>query len=500
MLSYFRYISVISFLLVLVAAFFAGEYFRSFALTNLIETPLVRSSHYTAENYFNRIWCPYAPSLKPSSVPEGQKENPKEKQDSPALRRLKKASMLVLDTVSANKIMIYTASDKPVFSTHNRDVVFFEDVDSPEKQFNQAQSKGEASQVIASAGHYDASGALIKGSMVEVYIGLKGQDCKGVQKPDDAVMKFTYESTHSIKQLRFFQFTVTGGIIITFLLLYLALFLTSRRAEKIINKQHDENVNLAEAKTRAEMQNKEKSMFLANVSHELRTPLNAIIGFSEIIRDEVMGPLNNNQYKEYISDINTSGVHLLSLINDILDYSKAEAKKLEVDFTDVDLCKTAHSCMRLVEPRANEAKVRLIEQVPSKNVIIQADPKRMKQVILNLLSNAVKFTPEDGEVQLMIKEDLIAEKVHITVRDTGIGIAQKDISKALAPFGQVDSALSRRYEGTGLGLPLTKKLTEIMQGTFDIQSEEGLGTTITLCFPANKPKETKLDLEEQKQF
>jgi len=112
----------------------------------------------------------------------------------------------------------------------------------------------------------------------------------------------------------------------------------------------------------------------------------------------------------------------------------------------------------------------------------------------------VKFTPEEGEVQLIIKEDQIAEKVYVTVRDTGIGIAQKDISKALAPFGQVDSALSRRYEGTGLGLPLTKKLTEIMNGTFDIQSEEGLGTTITLCFLANKPQDIEETSETEKQF
>ncbi len=495
MLAYFRYISVISFLLVMVAAFFAGEYFRRFAVESLIEQPLIEDSRHAANYYFNRVWCPYSPSLgKIENAPAGDITK------KPTFQRFSKASRLILDTLPANKISLFNNPEKAFFSTHNRDIVYFEDTGPEGNLYHQALSKNFASRVITSAGQYDENGTLEKGTIVQVNIKLVGNTCTGAVKPSDVVMSFYYENTSPIEKLKLFQFTVTGGIITTFLLLYLALFFTSRRAEKIINKQHEENLSLADAKARAEMQNKEKSMFLANVSHELRTPLNAIIGFSEIIRDEVMGPLHNEQYKEYVSDINTSGVHLLSLINDILDYSKAEAKKLEVDFTDVDLSKSAHSCMRLVEPRAKDAKVRLVEQVPTKNIIIQADPKRMKQVILNLLSNAVKFTPEDGEVQLIIREDLVAEKIQIIVRDTGIGIAQKDISKALAPFGQVDSALSRRYEGTGLGLPLTKKLTEIMHGTFDLQSEEGLGTTVTLSFPMNQPQEVVVNEENKKQF
>ncbi len=176
-------------------------------------------------------------------------------------------------------------------------------------------------------------------------------------------------------------------------------------------------------------------------------------------------------------------MHLVCIINDILDYSKAEARKLEVEFVDIDIKKIAHSCMRLVEPRAKEAKVKLIERMPDKNVVLSADPKRMKQVILNLLSNSVKFTQEGGEISLIIEDDMLGGKVSVTISDNGIGIAAKDISKALAPFGQIDSSLSRKYEGTGLGLPLTKKLVEIMGGVFDIKSEVGLGTTIRLIFP-----------------
>lgn len=492
MLSYFRYISVISFLLILGAAFFAGVYFRGFAVEKLIRTPLIEDSTYVADFYSQRIWCRYLPTL-------GKLSEPKLK-ETPAYQRFEKASQLILDVVPADKIMLYHAPAEVLYATHDRDVVLFESSLSEIEAHQEAMKNGTSSQIIYSAGRYDASNNLQKGALVEINVKLSGSACAIDPPPQDAMLKFFYDKEETIAKLKIFQFAVTGGIIATFLLLYIALFLSSRRAEKIINKQHEDNLALTQAKTRAEMQNQEKSMFLANVSHELRTPLNAIIGFSEIIRDEVMGPLNNTQYKEYISDINTSGVHLLSLINDILDYSKAEASKLEVDFTDVDLAKTAHSCMRLVEPRANEAKVQLVEQIPSKSIVLQADPKRMKQVILNLLSNAVKFTPENGKVTLEIKEDILAEKIYITVRDTGIGIAPKDISKALAPFGQVDSALSRRYEGTGLGLPLTKKLTEIMHGSFDIQSEEGLGTTITLVFPLVQPEETTKNDTKQKEF
>jgi two-component system cell cycle sensor histidine kinase PleC len=438
MLSSFRYISIISFLLVLLAAFFAGEYFQRLAVQTLIEAPLVNDSRKAADHYFTRVWCPY------SGLLGNLAETPVETiRNTSQFNRFSKTSDLILDTLPASKISLYAKHDRPFFSTHSRDVVFFEDTGPDGNLFREAMSDGLSSRVIRSAGQYDINGDIQKGTLVQVNVRMSGSLCTTPVKPNDIVIEFFYERSNSIENLTLFQFAVTGGIITTFLILYLALFVTSRRAERIINKQHDENLSLADAKARAEMQNKEKSMFLANVSHELRTPLNAIIGFSEIIRDEVMGPIGNQQYKEYISDINTSGVHLLSLINDILDYSKAEAKKLEVDCTDVDLSKIAHGCMRLVEPRAREAKVKLIEQVSQKAVIVQADPKRMKQVILNLLSNAVKFTPENGEVLLAIHEDIVSERVEIIVRDTGIGIAQKDISKALAPFGQVDSGISR---------------------------------------------------------
>jgi two-component system cell cycle sensor histidine kinase PleC len=253
-------------------------------------------------------------------------------------------------------------------------------------------------------------------------------------------------------------------------------------AQKIINKQFETNRELEEAKVKAETESSAKTQFLANVSHELRTPLNAIIGFSEMILSETYGKLENTQYKDYINDINNSGKHLLSVINDILDFSKASVDKLKVELIDLDLNKLALSSLRFVKPRADEANVKLIEDLPQEHIVMKADPKRLKQALLNLLSNSVKFTPSEGSVTLSVKKDVLKKLVYISVTDTGIGMSDQDIPKALSSFGQLDNKLSRKYEGTGLGLPLTKKLVELMNGTFDIKSIVGKGTTISLIF------------------
>lgn len=280
-------------------------------------------------------------------------------------------------------------------------------------------------------------------------------------------------------------------LVVLLFVFYGVLLYANKQAEKIISKQHEIELDLTTAKTSAEEDSAAKSRFLANISHELRTPLNAIIGFSEILKDEALGPLGNEQYKDYIKDIHSSGVHLLSLINDILDYSKAEAGKLEVDLNDVDITKVMRASLRLVMPRAQEAKVQLVEKIPEEHLVVRTDAKRLKQVLLNLLSNSVKFTPEGGKVTLLSWSNVQTGTLVIEVQDTGIGIKAKDISKVMATFGQVESKLSRRYEGTGLGLPLSKKLIELMGGTFDIRSKEGVGTTVSITLPQFDPAEKK---------
>jgi signal transduction histidine kinase len=244
--------------------------------------------------------------------------------------------------------------------------------------------------------------------------------------------------------------------------------------------------NLA-AKETAERSNRVKSEFLAVMSHELRTPLNAILGFSEMIGREVLGP-GAAQYREYANDIHGAGAHLLTLINDILDLSKAEAGKLELTSEPVDLNDLIKECARLVRGRAVEQKLRITLRVALLPLLL-IDRLRVKQILLNLLSNAIKFTPEGGVVSVLADRDAIGGVV-ICVCDTGIGIAPEMIPLAFEPFRQIDSALSRKFPGTGLGLSLVKTFVELHGGEVKIESNLGKGTLVFIVFPKSRCSET----------
>jgi PAS domain S-box-containing protein len=249
------------------------------------------------------------------------------------------------------------------------------------------------------------------------------------------------------------------------------------------SKQAEDDLRMA--KEHAELANRTKSEFLANMSHELRTPLNAVIGFSEIIRDEMFGPIGNQKYAEYVTDINASGAHLLAIINDILDLAKVEAGKAELHEESVNVSRVLESCITLVRERANGAGINIESDAPANLPTLFVDERKLKQILINLLSNAIKFTPPGGKItaRTWYREH---DGYLLQLADTGIGIALVDIPKALNPFQQVDSDLNRKYEGTGLGLPLTKALTELHGGSLDLQSEVGVGTTVTVRFPAER--------------
>jgi signal transduction histidine kinase len=255
------------------------------------------------------------------------------------------------------------------------------------------------------------------------------------------------------------------------------------RALRVFRDNAIERQSLHVAKLGAEASNRAKSDFLANMSHELRTPLNAIIGFSEIIKGGMFGAVTE-RYRSYAGDIFNSGTHLLELINEILDLSKLDAGQLTLHEENVDVGAQVRTCMRLLQPQAEKSKIQLTASIGDATPLIRADDRRLRQILLNLLSNAVKFTPEGGKVRVTVSHTDAG--LEIGVRDTGIGMASEEIPKALEPFGQIDSKLSRKYEGTGLGLPLVKRLVDLHGGTLVIESKVNVGTLVTILLPPER--------------
>lgn len=257
-----------------------------------------------------------------------------------------------------------------------------------------------------------------------------------------------------------------------------------RLVEGLEEKVRERTADLVEAKIIAETASRAKSDFLANVSHELRTPLNAVLGFSEIMRDGMVGPVTDEQ-KEYLTDIMESGQHLLDLINDILDLSKVEAGKMELEPSEFDFRELVERSLIMFKEKAFKHKMEAGYEAGDEIGTVVADERRLKQVLFNLLSNAFKFTPDGGRIT--VRARLIpGEQIECSVEDSGIGIKEEDIPRLFKPFEQLEATLTKEHGGTGLGLALCKRIVELHGGRIWVESEFGKGSRFKFTFPLRR--------------
>ncbi|MFM2130486.1 MAG: hypothetical protein RL477_2032 [Pseudomonadota bacterium] len=269
------------------------------------------------------------------------------------------------------------------------------------------------------------------------------------------------------------------------LLIYMILLAVVWAAEQVLRQHHRNEVVLAAAMTRAEAANKAKSEFLANMSHELRTPLNAIIGFSEIMGSEIKGPLGDPTYKAYAADISKSGQHLLGIIDRVLDLVRTENGTTFIETSETNLAFVAKSVARMMAAEAEAAGLSLSVEAETDPITIFTDALKVREILVSLVSNGIKFTPGGGNVTVFVSPT--DDGALLRVVDTGIGMRPEDVPLAISPFGHIESVFSKSRGGIGLGLPFTRRLTELLGGGVEIESAPGKGTTVSVTIPNSPP-------------
>lgn len=485
-----KYIIRLSFIGLFIAIIVQSLLYRYFMIDNIILQEIKKTNNHLAEIYYAQIWSKHqdiTTKLAPAVLDSLYEDQNFIDFASDSLHFFTNTDLWAIclhnhagETVIASKIKVINTISQSMSGIYDQllyqlDKLFL--YDEMQNDGLKSALAGKSKATIFLNINLQTEEETLQNRDLVIYYAPIIVDSKVV-----GVLELVSDVTDQWYQISVLETKVIKAFFIIFGIFFIIVVYNTSYAQKIINQQFEINKLLEAAKTLAEGESTAKTQFLANVSHELRTPLNAIIGFSEMILSEAYGKIENSQYMEYIQDINNSGKHLLSVINDILDFSKAAADKLQVDNIELDLNKIVVSSMRFVKPRAEKSGVELITKLPKDHIVITADPKRLKQILLNLLTNAVKFTQANGSVTLEVVTNNLEKLVYVKIIDTGIGMSEKDIPKALTSFGQVDNKANRQYEGTGLGLPLTKKLVELINGTFDIQSQVGVGTIVTLTF------------------
>jgi two-component system, cell cycle sensor histidine kinase PleC len=380
---------------------------------------------------------------------------------------------------SVAEVTIYDLRSRVVYSTD-------EDEIGETKPHNAGLDSARARRVASATvwkDHLDTlEGAISDRNVVESYIPLYDpaapEQVAAIFEIYDDVTDILREIEQNHRRIMI----IVGGVMSA---LYLGLVVIVVRGARRIAQQHAKNLRLSAAVARSEAANQAKTEFLANMSHELRTPLNAIIGFSEMIKREALGPVGVPRYAEYATHIHSSGTHLLAIVNNLFDIVNAETGTMVLQRERVAIAEIIQQSERTIRERAAAAGIAVEVELDEQLEPIVSDEARLRQIVLNLLSNAVKFTPRGGLLKVAARRE--HETVVVEIADTGIGISPEDLPNAMAPFGQVDSSLARTHQGTGLGLPLAKRMTELLGGTFRIDSTVGAGTRIRITFPLSRP-------------
>ena len=393
---------------------------------------------------------------------------------------------LVQDT-PVLKFKLYDPNGFTVFSTDP------EEIGRPDAigaRFHEALAGRDASVIIHRDEFRGVNGTVRDRVLIGAFMPIRsgGKTVGVVEHYCDVTAMFTSRFTRPS--------TIAAILLIAGVLMVVFMFQLwmVRRAEIKMDRQYRHNNALERGIERAMAANKAKTEFLANMSHELRTPLNAIIGFSELIHTEKMGPVGSPRYREYAQDINSSGQHLLHVINEILDISKVESGTMVTRMQEIDIVATVGQVLHIVKNGGAADGIKLVMSHPDYMPAFVSDEGKIQQILLNILSNSVKFTPEGGEVSVELAITSDTKWLVISVTDTGIGIREEDVPTALSPFGQIDSPMARRHQGTGLGLPLSVRLTELLGGKFSLESRLQTGTKVSIRLPLKSPDKTAVPL------
>jgi signal transduction histidine kinase len=406
---------------------------------------------------------------------------------SPEVAELREAILVHIEDASVFRVKIYDGQGHTIFSTEASQIG---ENESDDEGFISALAGTVASEFTDrdefNAFDGDIADRDLLQSYIPVYRDGAGSAVVNVFEIDDDVTAFLNDINR----------TLIWQTVIALLLaavVYGTLLGIVNRGDRLLRRQHESALALAQSVARAEAANQAKSEFLANIGHELRTPLNAIIGFAEVIESEAFGPIGNARYRGYSHDIRESGQGLLSIINNILELTRIELGKADIQLGPLDLPRLVAGLTQMLEVPLKTAKLTLVTEIEEDLPSVQTDSGKLRQVLLNVLSNAIKFTPPGGKIRLRAWADR-EDRCRIAVQDTGIGMAPESIPVALAPFGQVDSSRARKYEGTGLGLPLAKRYMELLGGALEIASDLSKGTAVTLVLPRGTRARASADI------